>query len=72
MGIRKVAKKEIKALGLGELALKADEAGEAGSRTLVEKVFPPPVGEGAQMLEGTMDDIAERVVAIVKEKGGVG
>ncbi len=72
MGIRKVAKKEIKALGLGELALKADEAGEAGSRTLIEKVFPPPVGEGAQMLEGTMDEIAERVVAIVKEKGGVG
>ncbi|NIQ38840.1 MAG: electron transfer flavoprotein subunit beta [Proteobacteria bacterium] len=70
MGIRKVAKKEIKTLGLGELAMKPEETGEAGSRTVVERVFLPPVGEGAQMLEGTSDEIAERVVAIVKEKGG--
>lgn len=72
MGIRKVAKKEIKALGVGDLAMKTDEIGEAGSRTLIERVFLPPVGEGAQMIEGTMDQIAERVVTIVKEKGGVG
>jgi hypothetical protein len=67
-----VAKKEIRALGLGELAMKPDETGEAGSRTTIERVFLPPVGEGAEMLEGTADDIAGRVVAIVKEKGGVG
>jgi electron transfer flavoprotein beta subunit len=72
MGIRKVAKKEIKALGLEDLAMKPDETGEAGSRTVIERVFLPPVGEGAQMLEGTPDSVAERVVSILKEKGGVG
>lgn len=72
MGIRKVAKKEIKVLGIGELAMKPDETGEAGSRTVIERVFLPPVGEGAQMLKGTMDEIGERVVSILKEKGGVG
>ncbi len=72
MGIRKVAKKEIKTHGLGELTMKPEDAGEAGSNTLIEKVFLPPVGEGAQMLEGTTDEVADRVVALVKEKGGVG
>ncbi len=71
MGIRKVAKKEIKTLDLSDLAMKPDEAGEAGSRTLIERVFLPPMGEGAQMLEGTVDEIAGRVVSIVREKGGV-
>jgi electron transfer flavoprotein beta subunit len=72
MGIRKVAKKEIRSCGLGELAMKPDETGTAGSKTVVEKVFLPPVGEGAQMLEGTMESIADSVVSILKEKGGVG
>jgi electron transfer flavoprotein beta subunit len=72
MGIRKVAKKEIKSCGLEELAMKPDETGTAGSKTVIEKVFLPPVGEGAQMLEGTTESIAESVVSILKEKGGVG
>jgi len=72
MGIRKVAKKEIRVLGLADLAMKPDETGEDGSRTVVERVFLPPVGEGAQMLEGTNESIAESVVSILKEKGGLG
>jgi electron transfer flavoprotein beta subunit len=71
MGIRKVAKKEIKALGLADLAMKPDETGESGSKTLIERVFLPPVGEGAQILEGTAESIAEKVTSILKEKGGV-
>ena len=71
MGIRKAAQKEIKVLGLQDLGMKLEEAGEPGSMTVVERVFPPPVGEGAQMLEGTMDEISGKVIAILKEKGGV-
>ncbi len=71
MGIRKVAKMEIKVLGLRDLAMKPDEAGEPGSITVVERVFFPPVGEGAQILEGTADEIAEKAFAIIKERGGV-
>jgi electron transfer flavoprotein beta subunit len=72
MGIRKVAKKEIRALGLGDLDMKPDDTGETGSKTSIERVFLPPVGEGAEILEGAADSVAERVVSILKEKGGVG
>ncbi len=71
MGIRKVAQKEIRFLGLKDLAMNREEAGEDGSLTVVERVSLPPVGEGAQMLEGTMDEISDKVIAILKEKGGL-
>ncbi len=71
MGIRRVAKMEIKVLGLGELAMKPDEAGELGSHTVVERVFFPPVGGGAQILEGTVDEVTAKVVTILKERGEV-
>jgi len=71
MGIRRVAKMEIKVLGLRELAMKPEEAGEPGSMTAIERVFFPPVGEGAQILEGTTDEISDKIVTILKEKGGM-
>ena len=71
MGIRKAAQREITVLGLQDLPMKSEEAGEDGSLTIVERVSFPPVGEGAQMLEGTEDEISDKVVAILKEKGGV-
>ncbi|MBW2058755.1 MAG: electron transfer flavoprotein subunit beta/FixA family protein [Deltaproteobacteria bacterium] len=71
MGIRRVAKKEIRVLGLADLALKEDETGEQGSKSVVERVFLPPAGEGAQMLEGSVESLAESVVSILKEKGGL-
>ena len=66
-----MAQKEIKVLGLHDLGMKPEEAGEDGSLMVVERASFPPVGEGAQMLEGTMDEISDQVIAILKEKGGV-
>jgi len=71
MGIRKVAKKEIKVLKTSDLNLKPEEVGLAGSGILLEKVFLPPVGEGAQMLEGKPEDVATKVFDILKDKGGL-
>ncbi len=71
MGIRKVAKKEIKVLGTAELNLKAEEVGLSGSDLRVEKLFTPPVGEGAQMLEGNMEELSLKVLDILKDKGGL-
>lgn len=71
MGIRKVAKKEIKALGTADLSLKPEEVGSAGSDLRLEKVFLPPVGAGATMLEGKPEEIAAKVFDLVKEKGGL-
>ena len=71
MGIRKVAKKEIKALGVSDLNLKAEEVGVPGSYIQLEKIFLPPVGEGAQMLDGKPEEIASKVFRILKDKGGL-
>ncbi len=71
VGIRKVAKKEIKAVGISELNLKADEVGLSGSDIQLEKIFLPPVGERADMLDGKPEEIALKVFAILKDKGGL-
>ena len=71
MGNRKVAKKEIKAFGASDLNLKPDEIGFSGSDIKLEKIFLPPMGEGAEMLEGKPEDVALKVFDILKDKGGL-
>ncbi len=71
MGIRKVAKKEIKSFGTADLKLKGEEVGLSGSNIKLEKIFLPPVGEGAEMLEGKPEEIALKVFDILKDKGGL-
>jgi electron transfer flavoprotein beta subunit len=71
MGIRKVAKKEIKVLGASDLNLKPEEVGAADSNILLENLFLPLVGEGAEILEGKPEEIATRVFNILKDKGGL-
>ncbi len=71
MGIRKVAKKEIKTLNVSDLHLKAEEVGLSGSDIRLDKMSLPPVGQGAQMLEGKIEEIAVKVLDILKDKGGL-
>ncbi|MFB3885303.1 MAG: electron transfer flavoprotein subunit beta [Thermodesulfobacteriota bacterium] len=71
MGIRKVAKKEIKILGASDLDLKAEEVGPSGSDVRLEKIFLSPVGEGATMLEGKSEELASKVFDILKDRGGL-
>lgn len=70
MGIRKVAKIEVATRDLGALGLSPDQVGSAGSFITVEKIFPPPAGEGAQILEGSPDEVATKMMDIF-QKGGV-
>jgi hypothetical protein len=37
----------------------------------VEKISLPSLGEGAQMLEGKIEDMAVKVLDILKDKGGL-
>jgi electron transfer flavoprotein beta subunit len=71
MGIRKVAKKEIKIFGASDLNLKPEEVGLLGSDLQVEKIFLPPIGEGAEMLEGNLEEVSVKVLNILKDKGGL-
>lgn len=70
MGIRKVAKKEIKKMDLAALGLAADQVGPSGSFLVVERIFTPPVGEGAQILQGSPEEVAGKMIEIF-QKGGV-
>lgn len=71
MGIRKVAKKEIKTLGTSDLNLKPEEVGLSASNIQLEKIFLPPAGEGAEILGGKPEEIASKVFDILKDKGGL-
>lgn len=70
LGIRKVAKKEIKVHDLTSLGLSPEEVGEGGSMIVIDRIFTPPVREGAEILKGSPDDVAAKVTDIL-EKGGV-
>ena len=48
-----------------------EEIGLKGSVSQIEELFFPPVGEGAEIIEGTMDEKAEALVKILKERGGI-
>jgi electron transfer flavoprotein beta subunit len=66
MGIRKAAKKELRVTGVGDLGLSEDDL---TPRVLVEELFLPPETAGAAFLEGDPSAVAEKILAILKEKG---
>lgn len=71
MGIRKVAKKEIKLLKASDLGLKTDEVGPSASGIRLDGLSLPPMGQGAQILEGKIEEIAAKVLDILKDRGGL-
>ena len=69
MGIRKATKKEIALPGLDDLELQEADVGEAGSKTRLEKLFLPPEGERAQILEGSPQEVSTKLAGLLKDKG---
>jgi electron transfer flavoprotein beta subunit len=65
-GIRKVADVEIPVRSASDLGLDGAEA-----RVTVEEMFLPPAGEGAELLEGGTDDVVEKLIERLREKGGL-
>jgi electron transfer flavoprotein beta subunit len=70
-GIRKVAALEIPRLGAAELGVAAGSVGAAGARVQRVDYFVPELGEGAEMLEGSSDEIIAKLIALLKAKGGL-
>ena len=70
-GIRKVAKLEIPVKGASDLGLDADSVGSAGAKVKRVDYFVPDLGEGAEMLEGSTDEIIEQLIEKLKAKGGL-
>jgi electron transfer flavoprotein beta subunit len=67
-GIMGARTKPQEALSLADLGLAADAAGEAGSRTEVLGVAPPPPRGDSVRIEDTAGDSAERIVEYLAER----
>jgi len=70
-GIRKVAKVEIPVSGAGDLGISADAVGEAGAYARLIVYFVPELGEGAEMLQGSTDEVVDQLIELLKGKGGI-
>jgi electron transfer flavoprotein beta subunit len=70
-GIRKVASVEIPEKSASDLGLAADSVGAAGAKTKKVDYYVPDMGEGAEMLEGSTDEIIAKLIEKLKAKGGL-
>ena len=65
-GIRKVASVEIPQLGAGDLGVDLGDA-----KVKRSDYFVPDLGEGAEMLEGSTEEIIAKLIELFKAKGGL-
>lgn len=70
-GIRKVASVEIPVLDAATLGLDAGAVGLAGAKVKRVDYFEPQVGTGAEMLEGSTEEIVSKLVDLLKANGGI-
>ena len=69
-GIRQVQSVEIPTYGAAELQLDPGSVGAAGAKVKREDYFVPALGKGAEILQGSNEEIAERLIELMKAKGG--
>ena len=70
-GIRKVASVEIPVWGTSDLGIASDSVGGAGAHVKRVDYFVPELGEGADILEGSSEEVAEKLIELLKAKGGI-
>ena len=70
-GIRKVASVDVPIWGVADLGLDAASVGASGAGVKRLDYFVPELGEGAEILEGSSDEIAEKLIDLLKAKGGI-
>jgi len=68
-GIRKVASVDIPVKSASDLGI--DNVGDAGAKTKRVDYFVPDMGDGAEMLEGSTEEIIEKLIEKLKAKGGL-
>jgi electron transfer flavoprotein beta subunit len=70
-GIRAVASVPIPTYGASELCIDPSAVGEAAAKVKRVDYFLPPLGKGAEMLEGSRESVIEKLVELVAAKGGL-
>jgi electron transfer flavoprotein beta subunit len=70
-GIRAVASVPVPTYGVSELGIDAGAVGRAAARVKRVDYFLPALGKGAEMLEGSREEIIDKLVELVAAKGGL-
>jgi len=67
-GIMAAKKKPIDVKTADDLGL-AGKVGAGAARTKIQKIYVPPKGEGAEMVEGSTDEVVKKLMGKIKELG---
>ncbi|MGA2113603.1 MAG: electron transfer flavoprotein subunit beta/FixA family protein [Bryobacteraceae bacterium] len=70
-GIRQVASVPIPTLGATDLAVEPGTVGELAAKVRRVDYFAPPAGKGAEILAGSRDEIVDKLMELLKAKGGL-
>jgi electron transfer flavoprotein beta subunit len=70
-GIRKVASVDIPVMGASDLGMDPANIGDSGAQVKRIDYFVPELGEGAEILEGSHEEIADKLIEYLKAKGGI-
>ena len=70
-GIRQVASVPIPTLGASDLGVQKDSVGEAAAKVRREDYFVPALSNGAEMLHGSREENADKVLELVAARGGL-
>jgi electron transfer flavoprotein beta subunit len=70
-GIRQVASVEIPTFGAATLGIDPASVGEAAANLKRDDYFVPVFGKGAEILEGSDEVIADKLIELMKAKGGL-
>lgn len=67
-GIMQAKKKPVDVKSLADLGL-ADSVGAAHNKTKINKIYVPPKGDSAEILQGSTDEVVSQLVTKIKELG---
>ena len=70
-GIRQVASVEIPTFGASDLGVDTGTVGEAGAKVKRVDYFVPALGKGAEILQGSQEQIIDKLIELMKAKGGL-
>ena len=70
-GIRQVASVPIPTLDAAELGLEVAAVGEAAAKVKRADYFVPALGKGAEMLGGSREEVIDKLIGLMKAKGGL-
>lgn len=70
-GIMAAKKKEVRTVSLSDLGLDASTVGGAAARMKTIRLAPPPKGKGAEIVQGSPEEIAQELLKRIREKTGV-